>query len=209
MKDLTKEQIKELNRLTVQIVDEASIVKMDYEDNPSNLDSGSIIVVHQNSSLLNNKQEKLSDVGYNIVKKNKTNKEEKMKKTNFNTLVGDAVSELNVINSEQLNEMMKSEEDIIILDVNDKEDVEQRGMIDGAVNISLGTLYYKADDTVPDDFKDDRIQDRSKKVVMTCGLGLCAAIGGKLLQDMGFEDVHLLEGGVTKWTEDGYELHKS
>ncbi len=69
MKDLTKEQIKELNRLTVQIVDEASIVKMDYEDNPSNLDSGSIIVVHQNSSLLNNKQEKLGDVAYNITQK--------------------------------------------------------------------------------------------------------------------------------------------
>ena len=77
MKDLTKEQIKELNRLTVQIVDEASIVKMDYEDNPSNLDSGSIIVVHQNSSLLNNKQEKLSDVGYNIVKKIKQTKRKK------------------------------------------------------------------------------------------------------------------------------------
>lgn len=71
MKDLTKEQIKELNRLTVQIVDEASIVKMDYEDNPSNLDSGSIIVVHQNSSLLNNKQEKLGDVAYNITQREK------------------------------------------------------------------------------------------------------------------------------------------
>ena len=69
MKDLTKEQIKEFNRLTVQIVDEASIVKMDYEDNPSNLDSGSIIVVHQNSSLLNNKQEKLGDVAYNITQR--------------------------------------------------------------------------------------------------------------------------------------------
>ena len=69
MKDLTKEQIKELNRLTVQIVDEAAIVKMDYEDNPSNLDSGSIIVVHQNSSLLNNKQEKLGDVAYNITQR--------------------------------------------------------------------------------------------------------------------------------------------
>ena len=69
MKDLTKEQIKELNRLTVQIVEEASIVKMDYEDNPSNLDSGSIIVVHQNSSLLNNKQEKLGDVAYNITQR--------------------------------------------------------------------------------------------------------------------------------------------
>ena len=64
-----EEQIKELNRLTVQIVDEASIVKMDYEDNPSNLDSGSIIVVHQNSSLLNNKQEKLGDVAYNITQR--------------------------------------------------------------------------------------------------------------------------------------------
>ena len=69
MKGLTKEQIKELNRLTVQIVDEASIVKMDYEDNQSNLDSGSIIVVHQNSSLLNNKQEKLGDVAYNITQR--------------------------------------------------------------------------------------------------------------------------------------------
>ena len=72
MKDLTKEQIKELNRLTVQILDEASIVKMDYEDTPSNLDSGSIIVVHQNSSLLNNKKEKLGEVAYNITKKGKT-----------------------------------------------------------------------------------------------------------------------------------------
>ena len=131
-----------------------------------------------------------------------------MSKTNFNKIDGDAVNELNVINSEQLNTMMENNEDMIILDVNDKEDVDQRGMIKGAVNISLGTLYYKADDAVPEDFKDTRIQDRSKKVVMTCGLGLCAAIGGKLLQDMGFEDVSLLEGGVTKWTEDGYQLHK-
>ncbi len=71
MKELTKEQIHELNKLTVQIVDEASIVKLDYEKNPSNLDSGSVIVVHQNSSLLNDKQEQLGDVAYNITRKEK------------------------------------------------------------------------------------------------------------------------------------------
>ena len=60
----------------------------------------------------------------------------------------------------------------------------------------------------PEDFKDQRIQDRNKKVVVTCGLGLCAAIGGKLLKDMGFKNVSLLEGGVTKWQEDGYKLKK-
>ena len=81
-------------------------------------------------------------------------------------------------------------------------------MIEGAINVSLGTLYYKAANEVPENIKESRIQDREKKVVVTCGLGLCAAIGGKLLKDMGFENVSLLEGGVTKWQEDGFKLNK-
>ena len=127
---------------------------------------------------------------------------------NFNEIVDDSRKDLDIIDSHALNNMIESGEDMVILDVNDKEDVEQRGMVKGAVNISLGTLYYKADADVPDDFKDERIQDRNKKVVVTCGLGLCAAIGGKLLKDMGFKDVKLLEGGVTKYQEDGYNLEK-
>ena len=127
---------------------------------------------------------------------------------NFNEIVADSRKDLDIIDSHTLNSMIESGEDMVVLDVNDKEDVEQRGMVKGAINISLGTLYYKADADVPDDFKDERIQDRSKKVVVTCGLGLCAAIGGKLLKDMGFKDVKLLEGGVTKYQEDGYKLEK-
>ena len=127
---------------------------------------------------------------------------------NFNEIVSDSRKDLDIIDSHTLNNMIESGEDMVVLDVNDKEDVEQRGMVKGAVNISLGTLYYKADADVPEDFKDDRIQDRNKKVVVTCGLGLCAAIGGKLLKDMGFKDVKLLEGGVTKYQEDGYNLEK-
>lgn len=130
-----------------------------------------------------------------------------MKKT-FNGMVEESREDLEIIDSHTLNNMIEKKEDMVILDVNDKEDVEQRGMVEGAINVSLGTLYYKADDSVPDDFKDKRIQDRDKKVVVTCGLGLCAAIGGKVLKDMGFKDVVLLDGGVTKWKEDGYKLKK-
>ena len=130
-----------------------------------------------------------------------------MEKT-FNDYVEESRDELEIVDSDKLNKMIEEKEDIVILDVNDKEEVEQRGMVEGAVNISLGTLYYKADANVPDNFKDQRIQDRNKKVVVTCGLGLCAAIGGKVLKDMGFKDVVLLEGGVSKWQEDGYELKK-
>ena len=69
--DLTKEQQEELNELTVAMAEEAISVKMDYEENGSNLDSGSIVVVHQNSSLLGDEREKLSDVAYNITRKEK------------------------------------------------------------------------------------------------------------------------------------------
>ena len=128
-----------------------------------------------------------------------------MKKT-FNDFVEESREQLEIIDSKALDTLIKEKEDLVILDVNDKEEVEQRGKVKGAVNISLGTLYYKADENVPENFKDQRIQDRNKKVVVTCSLGLCAAIGGKLLKDMGFKDVALLEGGVTKWKEDGYDL---
>ncbi|MFL3008401.1 MAG: rhodanese-like domain-containing protein [Candidatus Neomarinimicrobiota bacterium] len=130
-----------------------------------------------------------------------------MKKT-FSGIVEESREDLDIIDSHSLNNMIENKEDMVIIDVNDKEDVDQRGMVEGALNISLGTLYYKADENVPEDFKDQRIQDRNKKVVVTCGLGLCAAIGGKLLKEMGFKDVSLLEGGVTKWQEDGYKLKK-
>ena len=71
MSELTKAQKRELDNLIEVIQTEADIVKMDYEENPSNLDSGSVIVVHQDSTLLKNKKEKLSDIAYNIKKKKK------------------------------------------------------------------------------------------------------------------------------------------
>ena len=66
MGELTKKQQKELNELWKVIQSEADIVKKDYEDNPSNLDSGSVIVVHQDSPMLDDVEKKLSDVAYNI-----------------------------------------------------------------------------------------------------------------------------------------------
>ena len=129
-------------------------------------------------------------------------------KTTFGKIVEESRDSLEIINSETFKSMMDKNEDMVIIDVNDKEETDERGMIKGAINVSLGTLYYKADQQVPEDFKDNRIQDRNKKVVVTCGLGLCAAIGGKVLKDIGFKDVALLDGGVDKWVKDGNKLEK-
>ena len=68
---LTKEQRLELERLLLEITEEAISVRMDYEENGSELDRGSLVAIHQNSPLLDDEKEKLSDIAYNVVKKEK------------------------------------------------------------------------------------------------------------------------------------------
>ena len=65
---LTSKQKKELDNLIEVIQTEADIVKQDYIENPST-ESGSIIVIHQDSTLLDDTKENLSDIAYNITPK--------------------------------------------------------------------------------------------------------------------------------------------
>ena len=51
MIELTKEQEKELEQLAAEIEAEAIRMRIDYEDNPSE-ESGSVVVVHQESEFL-------------------------------------------------------------------------------------------------------------------------------------------------------------
>jgi len=74
--ELTPEQKQELDNIIEVIQTESDIVKLDYEQNPSNLDSGSVIVVHQDSPLLDDIKEKLSDVAYNVQQKKQEIKNE-------------------------------------------------------------------------------------------------------------------------------------
>ena len=53
MKDLTKEQQKELEQLALEIEAEAIQMKLDYENNPTpSEESGSVIYVHLNAEIL-------------------------------------------------------------------------------------------------------------------------------------------------------------
>jgi hypothetical protein len=56
MKKMTKEEEKELEMLTAEIEAEAIQMRLDYENTPSE-ESGSIIVVHEDSEFLENKEE--------------------------------------------------------------------------------------------------------------------------------------------------------
>jgi len=66
---LSRKQRNELNSLATIIAEEATSVRLDYELSGSNLDSGSIVAIHHNSTLLEDEKERLSDIAYNINKK--------------------------------------------------------------------------------------------------------------------------------------------
>ena len=51
MSKLTKEQQKELEQIAAEIEAEAIQMKLDYEQHPSDM-SGSVVVVHENSQVL-------------------------------------------------------------------------------------------------------------------------------------------------------------
>ena len=55
MKDLTKEQQKELEILAAEIEAEAIQMKLDYEQHPSE-ESGSVVVIHQESEFLDEEE---------------------------------------------------------------------------------------------------------------------------------------------------------
>ena len=56
MKNLTKEQQKELEQLSLEIEAEAIQMKLDYKENPSE-ESGSVVVIHQESEFLKETEE--------------------------------------------------------------------------------------------------------------------------------------------------------
>ena len=76
---LTPEQEKELIMLSAEIEAEAIKMKMDYEEHPSE-ESGSVVYIHQESSLLEDENEELSTVGFASTTKLLTKELKKQKK---------------------------------------------------------------------------------------------------------------------------------
>ena len=69
-------------------------------------------------------------------------------------LVQDARAEIKTISVSELKRMLDDKEDLIVLDVRDKEEFE-KGHIPGARHISRGLLEFMVADKIPD--KDARI----------------------------------------------------
>lgn len=122
----------------------------------------------------------------------------------FNQMAAEAFATVPAVKPDELHRWMQQEPKPLIIDVQDAADIALTGSIPGAINISLGSLTYKADHELPEDWRDARLNSHEILIVTTCAEGPMGALGGKLLQDLGFTNVYILEGGVHAWKEAGY-----
>lgn len=121
----------------------------------------------------------------------------------FNQMVSEAMSEVPIIAPQEANQRLRQDPNTLLIDVRDAADIAASGIIPGALPISLGTLTYKADHEVPEDWREPKLSDHDRPIITTCELGPMGALGGKLLKDMGFTNVSILEGGFQAWKAAG------
>jgi rhodanese-related sulfurtransferase len=95
--------------------------------------------------------------------------------------------------------------DVLIVDVRDAPEVAANGKVAGAVNVSRGMLEFRADPESP--YHDPKFS-KDKTVILYCASGGRAALGGKVLKDMGYERVYNM-GGFKDWGDGGGAVEKA
>jgi rhodanese-related sulfurtransferase len=93
---------------------------------------------------------------------------------------------------------------VTLIDVGEAWQLRERGTIAGARNITRGELDIKADSE--QERRDPSLQDRRQKIILTCGGGGKATLSASSLQEMGFTDVCVIQGGCRGWQKAGYAL---
>ena len=121
----------------------------------------------------------------------------------FMQMVQEAKAEVAGVHPVEAQRRLREDPDALLLEVRDAGNIPVDEKAPDMVNISLGTLPLRADLEVPEQARDARLADRSRQVITTCKLGNLAALGARLLKDMGFTNVAYMDGGMRAWKDAG------
>jgi len=81
----------------------------------------------------------------------------------------------------------------VLLDVREPDEVAQ-GVVPGSVQIVRGNLEGQVE---------NRLSDKSAKVVVMCAGGVRSAFAAKTLAELGYTDVISMDGGFNRWKDEG------
>ena len=87
----------------------------------------------------------------------------------------------------------------VFVDVRDSAAIADSGTIAGAQRIPRGMMEFSADPNTP--FYNEALKPEAE-IILVCGAGGQAALAGKTLKDMGYQNVHNV-GGFPDWKKAG------
>ena len=90
----------------------------------------------------------------------------------------------------------------VFVDVRDGSTIAQSGTIAGAHRIARGMIEFVADPATP---MHNDVMQKDADIYLVCGAGGQAALAGKTLKDMGFQNVTNI-GGFADWKAAGGEI---
>ncbi len=93
------------------------------------------------------------------------------------------------------------EQGALLLDVRDTVELQQSGLASGAHHIPRSMLEFRADSALKSHDPELR---KERPVILYCASGGRSALAGKLLRDMGYQEVYNL-GGFSDWVNGGGE----
>ena len=90
------------------------------------------------------------------------------------------------------------QQDALLVDVRDEAEVQATGTAAGAVLAPGRSIAWKADREIDAQYREPALQDRSRRLITTCGMSPCyrGASAANLLTQMGFENVSYVDGGM-------------
>lgn len=122
--------------------------------------------------------------------------------------LGDFIAEarrrIQEIDAEILEDWIRSRDDLLLVDVREADEF-QDGHIPDAILIPRGMLEAAADPGTR--HRHPLLCDaRCRPVVVYCASGGRSALAASTLQEMGFEEVYSLAGGLDVWEAEGFPL---
>ena len=117
-------------------------------------------------------------------------------KKSFTEKVNEAAKEVQEIDIFQLKHLLESKYNFSLVDIREDEEIKS-GVIEDSIHIGRGVL---------DRDIEAHISDHSEEIVLYCARGVRSILGAKTLQDMGYQKVFSLKGGISEWVESGFNL---
>jgi molybdopterin/thiamine biosynthesis adenylyltransferase/rhodanese-related sulfurtransferase len=114
----------------------------------------------------------------------------------FQELMADARKDVPELNPQQVNELLsRNGKSPVVVDVREADEWRQ-GHLEGAVPLPRGFLEIKVETTIP---------DRGTPIITYCAGGVRSLLAGKVLKEMGYQNVTSMSGGYNAWKNGGFK----